>query len=444
MYLLSKERSKKIFDLSYPIILGMLSQNLLNLVDIAMVGRLGSESIAATGISGMICFLIQAPILGVSSGVQAISARKKGEGKINETGHPLNTALIFSIVFGIVLTVLSLTIAPFIFSIVVDDIEVRKIGLKFFDARIISTIFVVMNYAFRGFFSAVDLPKVYMKTLVIMHGTNIILNYLLIYGKFGFPRLEAFGSGVATSISITIGTIIYFLYAKETSAKSGFLKKLPSLNDFSNLCRISFPSGAELFVTMASVVAEYWLIGKIGTDELAGINILMNLLLVILLPAVGLGFTLATLSGQALGREDLKDSKAWGFDILKAGLAGFLILAIPLLLFPDKILGLFTNDKDVIKTAESSVRLMGITLPFEMLGFIFMDGIKGIGDTKTVFIASFIFQWVFFFPVACILVFIFHLGLFQVWILQTIYHLTQSIYFIKVWNDGKWQKIKVS
>ncbi len=440
LFKFNSERTKKIFDLSLPIIIGMVSQNTLNLVDTAMVGRLGATSLAAVGISGMMVFLIQSLVIGVSSGVQAIAARKKGEGKLHEIGSAINGGLIFSFVFGLSVTILSLFISKWLFALVVDNQEVRILAKDYFDIRMAVTVFAVANFAFRGFWTAIDASKTYMMALIVMHIANIILNYALIFGNWGFPAMGVKGSSLATSISVVLGTVIYFWSMFRKSKKLNLNFKTPTFLEIKVLSQISMISGFETMVTMSNIVAQYWLIGKIGITELAAINILMNIMLVVLLPAIGFGISLATLAGQALGRGDLDDSYNWGLDVAKLGFLCFIVVSLPMAIMPEAVIRIFTDDPGVIHTAAPILRIMGFTMPLEMVGFIFMDAFKGVGDSKTALKVSFIMQWIYFSPIALILVFVFHWGLLSVWLAQTSYHTLQSLWLFITWKQRKWQK----
>jgi MATE family multidrug resistance protein len=435
-------RLKRIFGLAMPIVAGMLSQNVLNLVDTAMVGRLGPEALAAVGISSMVAFLFLSPVLGVASGVQALSARKKGEAKENETAYSLNNALAYSVICSIVVFSLAFYLAQPLFALITETATVAKLAREYFLIRIAVCFFAIMNFAFRGYWNSVDLSKIYMKTLIIMHIVNIVLNYLLIFGKFGLPRLESNGAALATSLSIVIGFILYFIQAFQLARKNGFLKCLPSIKTLMTLSKISFPAGIELSITMSNVVALYWLVGKIGTNELASLNILMNIFMVTLLPALGLGITLATLSGQALGAKNKEDSYAWGREITKIGLIILTLIALPFFFAPHYILGIFTTSTEVIREGETALRVMGLTLGIEMIGFILVEALKGLGYSKKVTIISFIWQWLIFLPGALVLVLVLKMDLLSVWLWQIFMHLVQSAIFIYIWRKKKWQDLE--
>src|SRR5210317_136941 len=209
----NRERRKMIWGISLPIMGGMMSQNVLNLVDIGMVGRLGDSALAATGIGSFTNYLAISFIIGLSAGVQALAARRLGEGRDSETAMPLNGGLLLALMIGLPLCIILILATPYAYNFLTSDAEVRELGIPYLQVRIASMIAVGMNFSFRGYWSAIHLTGIYLKTLLIMHAINIFLNWVLIFGNLGAPELGVFGAGLATTISLYIGTALYFFFA---------------------------------------------------------------------------------------------------------------------------------------------------------------------------------------------------------------------------------------
>ena len=291
-------RRQRILALALPIVGGMLSQNLLNVVDTAMVGFLGNAALAAVGLGSFVVFMCQALILGISTGVQTLAARKKGEGQIDRAAKILNTALLLVLVAAPVLSVILIQLAEPLYPFLNKDASVIEQGVPYLEWRLAATVFVGMNFAFRGYWNALDLSRLYMKTLIIMHACNIFLNYVLIFGNFGSPALGVTGAGMASAISMAIGTAIYFYLGLAHARKDGFLRGLATRQETRSLIRISGPSSLQQLFFAAGFVAIFWIIGKVGTTELAAANVLITVTLFAILPGLGLGLTCTTLVSQ--------------------------------------------------------------------------------------------------------------------------------------------------
>lgn len=440
---MTPERRNTILALALPIIGGMTSQNIMNLVDTAMVGSLGAEALAAVGIAGFANFMCIAIVLGLGSGVQAIAARRKGEGNEAVMAWTLNGGLLLAIAIGLPLSILLYSLTPWFFPYLVADPAVHSLGTEYLQVRLIGMIAVGMNFAFRGYWNGVSLPRLYFRTLLIMNGLNIVLNYVFIYGHLGSPALGVYGAGLGTTVSLFVGTTIYFFLGFRHASAHGFLHGLPSKAVIANMLRLSIPSSIQQFFFAAGLTAFFWIIGRIGTPELAAGNVLVNIMLVALLPGLGLGLAAATLSGQALGRGDLADAKQWGWDVSKIGFCLLLILGLPMVIMPEALLAVFIHEPDTIALAVWPLRIVGLFIAIDGIGMILMNSLLGVGASKLVMQVSLIMQWGVFLPIAWLIGPVLGGGLLAVWIAQFIYRLVQVMIFARLWQKGGWQRIRV-
>ena len=421
----------------------MVSQSLLNVVDTAMVGRLGDAALAAVGLGSFVLFTVQALILGFSVGVQAMAARRKGEGRDQESAVVLNGALALVLVTGPVLAAGLFVLAPWLFPLLNPDPAVVALVTLYFQARIVAGPFMAMNYCFRGYWNAVDLSRLYMGTLLVMHATNVLLNYVLIFGHFGAPALGVQGAGIATALSVALGTAIYFSLGLRHARAAGFLRRLPALPELRTLVRISMPAGLQHLSMAAGLVALYWIIGRIGTAELAAANVLLNVMTVVILPGTGLAIATATLVGQALGRGDVDDASRWAFDGVRVGLVGLGLLGLPLMIWPDAVLGIFIHDAATLDLARLPMRIAGAAVALEGIKRIFMHALMGAGDTRRVMWVMVCTQWVLFTPLAYLIGPVWGYGLLGIWLGQELYRLVQLGVFVQFWRQRRWAAISV-
>lgn len=429
--------------LALPIIAAMVSQSVLNLVDTAMVGGLGDAALAAVGIGGFTLFMCQALILGASTAVQAMAARRKGEGKLHESASVLNAGLLVVIVAAPFISVFFYWLAPSFYPYLNSDPEVIAQGVPYFQIRILATVFVGTNYAFRGYWNAVDLSRIYMSTLLLIHTSNIVLNYLLIYGNFGFPEMGVTGCGLASAISVALGSCCYMLLGIRYAGDNGFLRLRPSRGEIKTLTNLAIPSGLQHLSVMAGMVALYWIIGRIGTAELAAASVLLNIMTVAILPAMGFAMASASLVGQALGRKDIDDASRWATDSVKVGSLVMFLLGLPMILLPRAILSVFLHQPDTIALAELPIQIIGATVIIEGIKRIFQHSLMGAGDAKRVMWVTIITQWLLFTPFAYLVGPVWGFGLIGVWIAQEVYRVLQAIIFYLFWRQKKWANIKI-
>ena len=441
---IEKERRRKILGLALPIIGGMVSQNVLNLVDTLMVGKLGATALAAVGFGGFATFMATSFITGMSSGVQAIAARRKGEGKTDEMAVPLNGGLLLVSVISIPLSLALIALAPEIFGLLTSDPEVATTGAPYLRARLIAVIAIGANFAFRGYWNGVNLSRLYLRTLLVMHACNVVLNFLLIFGMFGFPELGATGAGLGTAISTFIGTAYYFYLGRKYARDAGFLRGVPSRDTLRKMLKISIPSGLQTFLFAAGLTALFAIIDRIGTDEVAAANVLVNISLVAFLPGLGLGLAAASLVGQALGRKDVDDASQWGWEVVRVGFVIMFVLGLPMAIAPELILSAFfpASEADALALGVEPLRLVGLTIGFEALTMVLLNAIIGAGATMSALIVAVGMQWGLFLPAA------YSLGqngagLYDIWLLNVGYRMLMGVVLAILWASRRWSRVSV-
>lgn len=446
MPLLETDRLKRILNLALPVIAGMVSQNVLNLVDTAMVSRLpnSNAALAAVGYGGFALFLTQSIILGLSTGVQASAARRKGQGRLAETGYFLNAALIIITCIAPLLSVTLYHLIPRLYPYINHDPEVIALGVPYLQIRSAGIIFVAMNFSFRGYWNAVDLMRLYMTTLIAMHALNIALNYVLIFGHFGAPALGVRGAAYSSVIALGFGTAIYFAFGLRWARCYGFLQQLPSRADIVRLIQLSLPNGIQQMFFSAGFLALFWIIGQVGTAEVAAANVLMNLMLVALLPGMGFGLAAATLVGQALGRGDAHDAERWAWDVVKVALLVMGLLGLPMVIAPELVLtSIYRLKPETLAVALWPLRLVGMSMVFEAVGAVLQNALLGAGDTRRVMLVAIANQWLVFLPGTYLIGPLLGFGLTAIWMLQVVYRCLQAAIFASFWRGRRWAQIKI-
>jgi putative MATE family efflux protein len=435
------ERRRRILGLALPIIGGMLSQNVLNLVDTAMVGTLGDAALAGVGLGGFANFLFSAFILGLSAGVQAMAARRVGEGRLGETAIPLNGGLLLALIIAVPWSATLIALAPEFFPVLTSDMAVVEQGVPYLRARLFAMFAMGMNFAFRGYWNAVDKSILYMRTLITMHVVNIFLNWVLIFGNLGAPELGAMGAGVASAIATVFGTASYFVLGRSYARDAGFLHGLPDRATMTTIIRLAAPAGLQQFFFAAGMTVFLMLVARMGTPELAATKVIIDLILVGILPGIGFGLAAASLAGQALGRGHPDDAKQWGWDVTKMAILVVGALSIPAVLVPQWILSGFIHEPSTLALAKNPLRLVAAFLFFDAVGMVLMNALMGAGDVKRVMFIATGFQWLIFLPLVHLFGPVMGLGLVVVFAVQVVYRGLQSFTFALMWKRGRWQSI---
>ena len=436
-------RRRRVLGLALPIIGGMLSQNVLNLVDTAMVGTLGDAALAGVGLGGFANFLFSAFILGLSAGVQAMAARRVGEGRLSETAIPLNGGLLLALGLAIPWSALLISFTWDYFPLLTGDVAVVEQGVPYLRARLFAMFAMGMNFAFRGYWNAVDKSILYMRTLISMHVVNIFLNWVLIFGNLGAPELGSMGAGVASAIATIFGAASYFVLGRSYAREAGFLRGLPTRETMRTIVRLAAPAGMQQFFFAAGMTVFMMLVARMGTPELAATKVIIDLILVGILPGIGFGLAAASLAGQALGRSEPDDAMQWGWDVVKIAVGVVAVLSLPAVLFPELILSGFIHEPATLALAKNPLRLAAGFLFIDAVGMVLMNALTGVGDTKRVMFIGIGFQWLLFLPLVYLLGPILGYGLVVIFGTQAAYRGLQAVVFAGMWKRGRWQHIEL-
>lgn len=437
------ERNRAILGIGLPIVGAMVSQNVLNLVDTGMVGRLGDTALAAVGAGSFANFLAIAFITGLSTGVQAMVARRVGEGRTSDLAVPLNGALIMALATALPASVVLYWSAPALFPFLNDDPAVVEVGTKYLQARLLAMVAVGMNFSFRGFWNAIEQSQVYLRTLLVMHAVNIFLNWVLIYGHLGAPALGAQGAGLGSAISTYVGTVTYFLIGFRRARSEGFLAYLPDAQTLRTMLRLAIPTGLQQLSFAGGFTCLFWIIGQVGTKEAAAAHVVISLMLVIVLPGLAFGMAAASLVGQALGRGEPDDARRWGWDVVRVASVVMSGLGLVLFLFPDPVLSVFLHDAATLEVARGPLRLVGATVLFDSVGMVLQHALLGAGATSTVMRVSLLTQWGFFLPSAYMVGPWLGYGLTGIWLMQVVYRGLQAALYVLFWRRSRWAQIRL-
>ncbi|GAA5120998.1 MATE family efflux transporter [Alloalcanivorax gelatiniphagus] len=437
-------RSRRILALALPIMAAMASQSLMNLVDAAMVGSLGGQALAGVGLGGYAAFMSISVVIGLGAGVQAMVARRKGEGDASQYAVPLNAGLVLGFALALPISLLFLAVSDPGMALLAPDAGTARVAADYLDMRLLSVWAVAMNFGYRGYWNGINRPGVYMRTLVMTHVANVALSYGLIFGHFGLPELGAAGAGLGTSLALYLGSLMYLLQTWAGGGRAhGFLREWPAAATFRHILRVSVPNGVQQFFFAAGLTLLFWVIGRVGTQEVAVAHILITLVLFLILPAIGLGLAAASLVGQALGRGDTDDAYRWGWDVTRVAMALLFVLALPMWLVPDLILGLFLKQPELVELGRVPLMITGLAICLDGVAIVLTQALLGAGAARSVMIVTLAVQWFFFLPLAYIIGPVLGYGLLGIWLAQAVQRLITSVLLCGLWTRRGWTAIEL-
>lgn len=447
MPLIDRTLSKDVIKLAYPVVIASIADMGLIIADTAMVGAVGKEALAATGLGGPLVFAVLSLLGGLTNiGTQIITSRRSGEGEKERCGQVLDNSLAISISLGLLFTVIGFFTAQYIYPILIKDPVVVSYGIDYLRYRALGVSFAVIISSFRGFFNGLGKTKVHMTVAIIMNVTNILLNYVLIFGKFGFPRLEVKGAAIASAIATLVGAIVYAFIGQMERFHKEYKYLRPSNLDkgvVKGIVKLSYPPALQHFLVMSGFLAFLFILGRIGTVPVAGSNIITALTFISFNLGISIGIATATLVGQNLGAKRAELSERYGWEATKLGVISMGTIGIFFILYPLQLIHGFTKDVEVVRVTVPVLKMVGGFQIFDACRVILSHALQGAGNVLWVMLAETSINWFLLVPLAYIFGNYMELGLMGAYISLVIYMIILSLVMGWKFKQGKWKKTKV-
>ncbi len=451
---ISKEKRQEVLKLSLPMMAGMASQNLSNLVDIFLIAYLGKDALAAVGFGSFLFLMSCAFYHGFGSAVQTIVARRIGEGASEYAAKSLIHSLILVFFTSIPLSILLFHVAPIVVPKIQSHPHISQLMVLYLQARVFSVFGMAAHFTFRGFWNGLQMPKFYMNAVLMLHVINISLNALLIFGFWKIPSFGVSGIGIANAIALFFTLILYLMLALKHAKPYGFTlwhfkQELLNTISFKNakeyraLIALSLPTSFQQFSLLAGFSVFYWIISKISAEASAAANVILNINLVGILPMMGFGMATTTLVSKSLGQKDVETAYRWPWDVTQLSMIVILVIASVICLFPRQLLSAFIHEKEVIEIGVIPLRLASIWLFSEGIGLVLLHALLGAGATQSTMILALVVQWGIGLPLAYLLGVHWGYGLVGVWLAQGIFRVMQALGCAYLWRKKSWVKIKV-
>ncbi|KPQ24047.1 MAG: Na+-driven multidrug efflux pump [Halomonas sp. HL-48] len=429
-------RHGKVVRLAWPIMLGMLSQSMLNLVDAAMVGHLGETALAGVGLGGYAMFMMTALVFGLSSSVQSQTAQRLGAGA--PLTSPLCAGLWLGLVSGTLLTLLAWWQAPWLLQWLSPAPDVRDVAVDYFRWRVLALSAIALTLCFRGYWNGRQHTQLYLRIIVAVHLLNVVLSAGLIFGLAGLPRLGATGAGVGTTLSIMVGLLLWVVVTLRRNGDARWRQALPDRQLLNATARLAAPHSAQQLWFAAGYAVLFWLLSQLGTESVAVGHVLINLSLLLILPGVGVGVAAMSLVGEALGRDAEQEAHRWGMDALAVAWLLLAVLALPMLWVPDWVLGVFFNSPALITLGALPLQLTGLMIMIDAAALVLAQALMGAGAQRTVMVVTLGMQWLFFLPLAWWVGLALGHGLLGIWLMQLLYRIINSAGFLWIWQRRQW------
>ena len=439
--MIDRKKHKKILSLAVPAALNSLLSMLQVITDLIMVGRISAYAVAAVGLGLQSLMLVFAVLTVLHVGTSALLSRFMGAGKIKRASLGLSSLLRFALFMSIPVTILWYFFTPLLYVWFGTEAEVVALGTSYVQILTLMMPFIFVKLVFETSFSAAKntTTPFFIKLASII--VNIFLNWLLIYGNLGMPKLGVEGASIATVIVNILELSVYIiLYTRHKMPYIPMWHYSKSL--IQRALKVGIPASIERSLTFGSFMLFTMIIADFGTEALAGYQIGLRVEGLAFMP--GIGFTIAAMAlmGQGLGAKRPDVAREDVMLVLKYTISFMFVLGLFMIFTPESIVWLFTNDPQTIKEASLYLRIVGFSQIPLAFNFVLSGALRGAGDSKKTLRINVTSLWLVRIIPAFVLAYYFENILF-VYLAMIADTFVKGFLLWRAFDKGEWQKIKV-
>ncbi len=450
-----------ILKLALPTVGAMMSQSLVNEIDIVFFGRLGAPESANAQAALMPCLIVLwlfgGSLSAISVGTQALVARRFAEKKDEEAGAVMLNAFAFSLVAGVAFTILGFLLRDPILGQLIKVDGARQTANGYMNFRLLGITSMAATSAFKSFFDGLGKTHVHLVSAVVMNVINIGACLLFIFGNetLHLKPMGMAGAGLGAVLSTWIGLGVMVVYAVSASYRKRFrpfdLSKL-SKKLLGQILRLSVPSaiatiavmtGFALFVGIASRLDKLHPLASDITKPInsAATTVIIGVLKLTITACLAFGTATATLVSQSLGEKDPTKAERFGWTSVRLALVIFGVVGVAQAVFANPILHFVSHDPDVVAAGLIPMRVMGICTPGIAVGMILTQALFGAGNTRFVMVVELLLHFGILVPLAYLLGITLNLGLVGQWMAAVTYVVLLAIVMAVKFRLGGWKKI---
>lgn len=443
---------KETIRLTLPVFLELLISSLFGMVDMMMVGNSGAPSIttpsiAATGITNQVMFIGIAMAQAMSTGGTAMISRYSGAREEHRIPNIVKHLIVLMVAIIIIpFVTINQLIPERIMSFIGAEAETISIGINYFKIVIVGFIFQSLNLAIFASMRGTGDTKTPMMVNIGINLLNVIGNYILIFGKLGFPAMGVTGAGLSTSLSHVVAFIILIVillskkHIVRLNLSEGFKFNKPIIQ---NLTNIGGPAALEQVGFRVGVIMFIRIVSSLGTVAYATHQIASNIVSLSFAPGQSFGIAASTLVGRSLGEERIDRAEKFIKEINRLALISSAFFAFIFFFFGPTLVGLYTKDVAVIALSGGVMRIIALIQPFQASAFAISGGLRGAGDTVSTLIVTIIGVFAIRLSVAYVLINIVGLGIVGAWIAMLSDQIIRWVGISIRYKTGKWKHIKL-
>ncbi|MBN2264120.1 MAG: MATE family efflux transporter [Prolixibacteraceae bacterium] len=410
---------QRLLKLAFPLVLTQAGQTIVQLVDNAMVGRVGTTELAAAAFANSVFVIVMVFGIGIFLGITPLIGHASGANDDHKVAGMIKNGLILSMIMIVLLTAITYAIS-YLMPFMKQPTEVWQMAIPYYKMLTWSLIPFLLFMFLKQVGEGLNNTSLAMIATITSNVINVVLNYLLIFGKMGFPELGLNGAGIATLISrISMPVFIYvgFRYKKNIFH---FFRQVPSerfnMKVMKQLLAIGFPIAAQMLVEVSTFAFGAIMMGWMGDVALASHQVAMGLAGFTFMIANGVAMAATIRTSFQLGKKDFMSMEKVAFSAIHLVLGYMIFCALLFFIFRFQLPKMFSPDTAVIAQAASLLIIAGIFQVFDGLQIVGLGILRGFADVKAPMFIATISYLIIGIPVSYLLAFTFKIGPEGIWI----------------------------
>lgn len=378
-----------IWQLAYPILISLFMEQMIGMTDTAFLGRVGEVELGASAIAGVYYMVIFIVGFGFSLGAQIMTGRRNGEGQYSGTGKIFWHGLYFLLGFAAMMIVLSETLSPWLMSKIVSSEHILDAALTYVRWRVLGLFFAWTTAMFRAFYIGTMQTKTLTLNSIVMVLSNVVFNWILIFGNLGFPALGIAGAAIGSTLAEFVSLIFFLVYTATKTDTRKFGLDRPArfeMKELKGIFNISIWTMVENFLSVSTWFIFFLFVEHLGERSLAVSNIVRNVSGLIWVVLMAFSSTCSTLVSNMIGsgEEDRVTGLVWR--VMKMAYAIISTIIVIFALFPKQVIGIFTDIPEIIDATVPAMLVMASSYLINTGGNICFNASIGTGNTRTVFV----------------------------------------------------------
>ncbi len=434
-------RKKDIWKIAYPIMISLLMEQLIGMTDTAFMGRVGEVELGASAIGAVFYMMIFMMGFGFSVGAQIIIARRNGEGNYRDIGNVFFQGLYIISAIALVMSGLSLWFSDSLIEMAVSSPDVARAAEDYINYRVFGLLFAFAAAMFRAFFVGTTQTRTLTLNSIVMVLSNVLFNWILVFGKFGFPALGIAGAAIGSVLAEAVSLMFFILYTRfRVDCRKYGLDRIyrPSVHGQRSILKVSFWTMIQNFISFSTWFAFIIFVEHLGEHSLAITNIVRNIGSLIFMIISAFASTCSSVTSNLIGAGRQEEVMSTIKRIIMMGYMFVIPLALLFSAFPELFARIYTNIPSLYEDVAPSVWVFCTSLIFTVPGNILFQAVSGTGNTRKAFALE-IGTLMVYLAYSAFITMHLRLDVSLCWTTEHVYYLLIGILCYSYIKKGKWE-----